>query len=299
MPKFLPFLLLLTACHVSFKPTHKPAEPKADNRVEVLHGEYQSRLAALTQDSVATSGWPDAKDCDATLWAGVFEAAGGEPQIGLAEYSPGEIHRRPQASGECYPKESASTVSNDMLLGYLWGRWTEINLDALQRLAEYGEKNNWTMGKGDAARTVFRPNGYGLLGRMIYALSAGKDDHSYRKIPPLFLPVAEDYEKHLMVEGILLNSAVNEYLRKHQLDGALGFLDVSSQDLDRLKELSDSDPGDALFAAAYGTYTGDFDHALDLLLDDQSETPSYVRGGEAYPTVWWLRAAKLVLDRYP
>ncbi len=108
-----------------------------------------------------------------------------------------------------------------------------------------------------------------------------------------------DYEKHLLVEGIELNGAVNEALRKSGLAlGAITLLDVNDQQLARLKELSESEPTDALVQAVYGVYTGDFSASLKLLLDDGTPSPTYVRGNANYPAVHWLRAAKVVLDRY-
>ncbi len=109
----------------------------------------------------------------------------------------------------------------------------------------------------------------------------------------------EDYEKHLLVEGIELNGSVNEAARKSGLEPAsFTVMDVNDQQLARLKELSESEPTDALVHAVYGVYTGDFSRALGLLLDDATPAPSYVRGDANYPAVHWLRAAKVVLDRY-
>ncbi len=291
---FLLALALVGGCSV-FKPRHEPAAPKADPGIVLLRQKYAVTFEALLKASDPASHWPSVTDCDGTLWSGLSLAVGEPVNLALAEYAPGEIHRRPT---ECYPAESASTVSNDMLLGYLWGMWEKGDLDALQRLADYGEKNHWTMGKGDVSATVFRPNGSGLLGRAIYALSDGKDDRSYRQVPPLFTPVTADYEKHLMAEAITLNGSVNEMLRSKNLGGGLGLLDVSSQDLLRLKELENSDGTDALFGAALATYTGDYAKTIGLLLSDAAP-PSYVRGSDTYRLVYWLKAAKLVLDRYP
>ncbi len=250
--KFLVLTLLLAGCGWFGKNKNEPAETTttpvpAD--VTALHQKFLDKRTALVAASDQETGWPSVADCDGTLWAGIARTFT-PVKLELAEYSPGSIHRRPEKSGECYPTESGSTVSNDMLLGYSLGMWAAKDLPALQRLADYGEQHNWTMGDGDTARTVFRPNGYSLVGRMVFVLSGGTDARSYRSIPPLYLPVLADYEKHLLVEGIELNGAVNEALRKSGLAlGAITLLDVNDQQLARLKELSESEPTDALVQA--------------------------------------------------
>ncbi len=293
-------LFLLVGCSF-FEPKVSPSE-SSDSRLADLQTFYETKLVELKDASDVATGWPSVTDCDATLWTGMAMAAGALPDLSLAEYKPGEIHRRPAASGECFDGVHGSTVSNDMITGYLAGMWASKNLDALRRLADFGKARNWSMGDGDPTRTILRPNGIGLLGRMIFALSAGADDRGFRQVPPVFLPVAEDYEKHLLVEGITLNGEVNESLKAQGLPGAAGLLDVSSHDFDRLKELSESETSDVLVQAAFAVYSGSYSGVLDGLLATDTGIPSYVRGttdadSRIYATVHWLRAARLVLDR--
>jgi hypothetical protein len=274
----------LSSCGVFER--HKEKSPNADTRLTALQGEYVSRKAAYEEITLGTGGWPSVNDCDATLWAGEACSAGLQVRIQDAEYSPGEIHRRPAPS--CFlngqPNGSASTVSNDMLLGYLSCLWQQQDLHALQRLADYGEAHNWVMGEpADSDRVYLKPNQQGILGRSLGALG---DSRSYANIPPAYFPVKADYEKHLQVLGILLNGEIDSNFH----------LDVRGDMLDRLKDLAD-DKDDALMQAAYGRYTGDQSRALDLLLGD-TPIPSYVRGEDNYKLVWWLKAASVVLEGY-
>lgn len=69
-----------------------------------------------------------------------------------------------------------------------------------------------------ATRVVLRPNGIGIVGRALYALTDGRDDRSYRKWISLY-GGGEGYEQHVQTVGILTDGLVAEAARK-------GFLDV-------------------------------------------------------------------------
>lgn len=256
-------------------------KPSSDARIEDLRIEYENRLDEYNKLTAPEGGWPSTKDCDATLWAGEVCSAGASVDIFLAEYEPGQIHRRPPPS--CFENGatngSASTVSNDMILGYLWCLWYLKDVDALKRLADYGEANNWIMGEPQSSDRVYlKPNQIGLLGRMLTSLGVEKD---YASVPAAYFSVEKDYEKHLQVLGILLNGEV---------DGS-----INDSMISLLKELSRKSD-DALMHAAYGRYTGNASVALDLLLSD-TPTPSYVRGHDNYKLVHWLKAASVVLNK--
>lgn len=269
--------LLLGGCG-SFK---KHSEKDSTNALQAsLETQYTDDLKALKEASDQETGWPSVTDCDGLLWAGLSLAGGGPARIELADDGGGHLERRP--GKPCYTEKdgdlgSKSSISQDMVTGYLWGAWRSGNLPALQRLASYGEAHSWNLGEGDPARTILRPNGIGLLGRAIFALSKGSDDRSYRHTPSLYLPVQEDYERHLEALGIALNGEVTggEGLR----------LDISGGELDRLKDLVQVEPQNPLFQAVLGTYTGDMGPAIELLLADSTPIPTYVRG-DNIPAYW-------------
>lgn len=213
------FLIFVVACSGKL---HE-AKSSSDPRTLQLEGRVKAKKSAPLLDS--ETGWPSVVDCDATLWAGLARMSSLEVvRLELAVAYNGRVQRRP---GEpCWNEQdgdvgSKSECSNDMILGYMGGMWRAGNLAALQKLADYGEKNKWVMCEPFpemASRVVLKTNQIGLLGRMIYALSNGRDDRVYRRLFAKYVAVVEDYEKHIQALGILLQGEVDEYLRLNSLD---------------------------------------------------------------------------------
>lgn len=277
------FILTLGLSSCGLFEKHK--EKKSQDDLRLLTKAYLEKRAEYENATKDLGGWPDRDDCDATLWAGEVCSAGIAVQISDAEYpSPGQLQRRPQPS--CYAdgvsNGSSSSVSNDMILGYLSCLWKTQDLHALQHLADYGEAHNWQMGEPQSSDRVYlKPNQEGLLGRALKALG---DSRSYAELPAVYFPVKADYEKHLQVLGILLNG---------QIDGS-----INDSMFQLLKDLAD-DQNDALIQATYGKYSGDESKAIGLLLDENYAPPSYVRGADNYKMVHWLKAASLVVGEVP
>lgn len=284
------FVLTLAAC-VSHKEQSSPASQR-----ELLEQKKFTTSAELAKVADTETGWPSKTDCDGTLWAGIACAAGEPVKIELAEYSPGEIHRRPapacwnSAQGDVGSK---STISNDGLLGYMWCAWAKKDLSAFQRLADRAETHDWVMGAPieQVGDVIMRPNQIGILGRAIYRLSDRNDDRYYRRTGRLYMPVEQDYERHLQALGIALQGEVTE--------GDLDLVDVDGLMLDRLKELVEAEPENPLYHAVLGVYTGDMAKAVELLLRDDSLVPTYIRGDNpvAFLHTEWLFAASLALKR--
>jgi hypothetical protein len=254
-------------------------------------------LAELDAD-----GLSNRTDCDLALWAGISAYAGAPVDLSVFEYAPGVIHRRPEQA--CWTKEEGdvgakSTVSNDMLTGYILGAFAQHDLEALIRLADYGEAHSatlpipgWIMGEPypeRADRVVLRPNGAGAVSRGIYALSAGAVERDYRITPPLFGFPSKDFEYHIQTLGILTEALIAEF------NGA-ALLEVTELQYRVLQSFAKDQPSDALIQAAFGRYTGDMQKAAVLLLDPNYQSPSYVRGHESYHAIHWLSAAKTALS---
>jgi hypothetical protein len=276
---------VVVSCNAGKRHEPKPASPSQDWRVGALLARELDVTNELAAASDPDTGWPSAVDCDALLWAGLAAAAGMPVNLAAAEYSPGEMHRRPRPA--CWTPDggdqgSKSSVSRDMLSGYLWGVWGRGDLGAAQRLAAYGEAHAWVMGGGDPGRIGMGTNLKGLLARIIERLGGAASEH--RLLPTAYLPGAKDYEQHLAVLGLLLEGEVRGGL----YDGELNVL----------RAITEGAADDALFQAARGSYDGDMGRALDLLLDEAYVLPGYVRGAPAYGYVHWLFAADIVLRRY-
>lgn len=253
------------------------------------------------------NGWPAPEDCDGLLWAGLTAALGLPVKLTLAEDQPGHWQRNPKKppcwSLEAGDQGARATTSPDMMTGLLWAAWRTQDMGLLQRLAGWGETHEerlagilfgWIMGEpypAEASRVVIRQNQYGLVGRMLYILSNGADDRSYRHEGTAYVQAPKDYERHIQTLGILLQGEANDGYRQY------GVVSIAEHELAVLKANAADHPGDALFQAAYGVYTGDFEQANALLLSDSYQYPSYVRGEPQRPLelVHWLFAAHIVL----
>lgn len=290
--RLLAVALLLVGCNPFAR--HHEASGVLSDDLASLRTRYIEIKASYLDLADQPTGWLAVSDCDALLFNGLAAAVGLPVKLDLAEKEPGKLYRRPGA--DCYASgESSSTVSRDMITGALWGYWRTKNLAAAQRLANYGQSHDWIMGEpfpAAASRVVMSINDYGTLGRLIVALSNSKDQRDYFHVPMVYLPVAEDYEKHIQALSILLDGEITG-------SSALA-LDIDTLMLDRLTALAGDSPKDALFQAALGVYNADFGPAIALLLDDAYVYPTYVRGGSdaatsAYQIVHKLFAMNIVL----
>lgn len=314
----LRLLCALTLC-VAFlacgRLSEKPKDPTTpgQDQVDALQAEHDVRLAAYNADTTSQAGYPSLTDCDTVVFAGEACAGGAAVAIDQVEYSPGEVHRRPKKpAGACWldgdtdeSNHGADTTnSRDTLTGYMACLWARQDLPALTRLAAYGEKNAFVMGRPlNDGRTVLGVNLTGLLGRMIYALSGGADDRGYALAFEAYPPAITDSGEHLLAVGITLQGAVAADIRDRGLPldvSAIALTDISPGMKSRLEELVRAYPTDYLFQSALGVYTGEFAEAVRLLLDPATPVPSYVRGAspEMFERARWLYAARLVLNHF-
>lgn len=287
------YLLLCVITFFNCGKKVKESEPQNNARVGELRGKYEENLKIAQNTWNKETGWPDVSDCDATLWAGLGKASGASfTQLELARQSDGKIHRRP--NNPCFKDGvdlgAKSTISKDMLLGYVYGIWRSGNKEALDGLFEYGKSHNWIMGEpaSDVGRVLLTPNGIATLCRAMR--SFGGSDKTECHLPVSFASGNEDYQEHLAVLGILLWGEVS---------GELGLTDqIPKGGLETLTDIAYKHANDALFQAAYAQYTdGNYTRSVDLLLGDYSY-PTYVRGSENYKLVHWLFAANLILRNF-
>lgn len=286
--RYLFLAIFLTACSHG-KHDEQPVRSKTGQ----LEDKFLNEKLALKL-SPEKDLYPHPQDCDYTLWAGEAAAAGTDVALASMEYAPGEIHRRPKAEGECYPKGAVSKVSNDMLTGYMAGAWERKDLKALQRLADYGEAHHWFMGdpEDQVGDVVLKEPLIGLLGRMLHKLSSGADARPYRTLMPVYTHVSDDYAQHVQAAQILYQGEVGGLPLKLAIDDEM---------LKRLKESASEHPDNYFFASALAVYDGSYDHAIDMLLRADPGVPSYVRGERAdvYQRVHWLFATWQVLKHEP
>lgn len=286
--KYITLLLLLTSC--ATKGIIAPP-PIPSTSVEALRVAYEAKKIEAQKVFDKETGWPSATDCDGLLWAGLAKAAGvATVRLEQAEFEPGHVYRRPKLP--CWNTsgihEAESTVSRDMVLGYLWGLWRSDDGDALKRLREYGESHDWVMGEPFPERlsdVLMNGNLIGLIGRMSCKMDKGCP--WYKITGAVHSQETKDYVRHLSVLFALLNQEVGP------------LLGATTDDKKEIDWLYEQDPNDALMSAAYHMYEdGDFSESMRLLLSDSYSYPSYVRGSDSYPLVHWLFTAKLVLNNF-
>lgn len=272
----------------------KKEDPKALplRLAKELKDAYEKKTNEAKETFDKETGWPSALDCDGTLWAGLAASALGDSvRLDFAEIEDGRIGRRPKTKPSCYPNESKSTVSRDMVLGFLYGAYRSHDDQMFRKFHEKSRSTNWVIGDPwpeRAGEVLLNGNLVGLMGRMACKFDQGCPNYS--KIPPMNSKSETDYVQHLTALFILLNGEVDE--------GMIVTTAIPKADKELIKWQLDMHPSDALFNAAYHLYEdGKFDDAANLLLDPNYIYPSYVRGHENYKLVHWLFTAKLILDR--
>lgn len=303
----LTLALLATACGAD--KSKQPAEPSSV--FDELRAEYQKGLEAYEAESSSRMYWPSVTDCDSLLWSGLAAYAGAPVDLSLAEYYPGEWHRRPAPS--CWTKAdgdvgSKSTISKDMLQGLLLAIWETRDVQTALRLAKFGEDNQWRMGEPYpemASRVVMSGNLKGQLGRIIYKLTDGRDRRSYRNTAPLYGPVFKDYERHIQAIGIYLYGELDDLVSRE-----MRFRETQAQLIiagDRQSMATDiaptmytvlqlshkADPDDAFIGAIYQLYKGDLEKPARQLLDPGYKCPTYVRAKQKEDTTLYCQVHKL------
>ena len=196
------------------------------------------------------TGFISTEYCDSLLFSALNAVARNERiDIEDAQGEPGQWFRRP--SKDCFPENSKSTISRDMLLGVILYAVHFSEPDILDDLWEYGEANNWVMGEGVIDRTLFSPTMIALLAEARYKLS-GVD------VAARFLAQTYDttpgYRSHLSILKMVI---------KAKLDG------LSTWDKRNLRILKEKNPTNPLIQAMYARHIGgDYTAALVHLLKD-------------------------------
>jgi len=208
----------------------------------------------MAKNKAGPKGHIHPRDCDSLLWTGLYSSIKGtEVSIEDYEISPGVWLRRPVAEGNCYPVESGSEISRDMILGLMWSMNERKQIDQVNNLIRYGEKHDWIMGDGDPFRTVLSPD----MGATIYKILGNLTDIKYSQadVPMVPLSSLRDYEAHLGVLHTLLRGKVYGYVT----DAQLFFL----------KDQAARNPHNTLMQIAFAMYTsGDYAAAASQLLDE-------------------------------
>ena len=204
----IPWSWLYRACLQKHYPV--TTGPCAERQALDLKVAKYKALAFYTQDP--NSGFIMSEHGDSLLFSGLAGCGGITVHLTAARDEDGAWHRQPLALPQ---EDAASSISRDQLLGVLWYVWRYRRLDIAQDLWDYGVKNHWVMGTGDAARTMLEPGLQGTLALLIEALGG----HSYfaTTMPQLWNKGCIGYEAHLQVLHILLRGEIMGYIDSSQL----------------------------------------------------------------------------------
>jgi hypothetical protein len=241
-------LLTLVACQ-----KHKPKAPSfSEQRTEV-----QDKFALYTalQPSVEDSnGWILTAECDALLFTSLNSVSGRKPNLLVARADNGQWFRRPLTYTPCYPKNSGSSISRDMLLGLMYATYRSRNLGIATDLFDYGESRGWVMGQGEITRTGFTPGLQATLAEIIFRIS-GQDKIFYRGLPQIWTTGLTDYQLHLNLLHVALRGEL------------FGFISEPMKDV--IADAASREPNNALAAVLHAKYiSGDLTHTAGLLLNE-------------------------------
>jgi hypothetical protein len=189
--------------------------------------------------------------CDSLLFTALL-AATAKPEIDVLAARDGEgaWHRRPDAP--CFPENSRSEISRDMITGVMFWALFQNRADVLEDLRAYGKAHNWTMGLGDTTRTVMSANIITLIDMSIdflHGRPVAEKDFIFFSLP------AVGYAAHLQTLQILMIGKIKGSISPYLFKAATRNLK--------------NNPRNALYQYTVAKYsTGVFSTAVNTLLDE-------------------------------
>jgi len=234
--KYLLAIMLLVSCK-----KHAQVDPREKNETIASKAELYKSLH---------KGWAHDK-CDSLGFTALCKLSGGcaEANVFDAEGEPGRWYRSPEK--DCLDKgESRSDISKDMFVMLFPYLWNAHDKDAMVRIQAYGRANNWMMGRHDGSldglSSVFMVPGLSLfLGEMISGVRTDQSD----------IPVNSGFAAHLDVIFWITQAMVRG--------------EITTLNYERLRVMTERQPRNALFQAAYHRFKdGDMTKAIAILLDE-------------------------------
>lgn len=243
MVKIIVLAILVSTCG-SFK-KQKPVETLTS--LDLLH-EKARLYRSLSLGQLDAFGWLSPL-CDGLLFNSLAAVAGLPLNVMAAEEAPGRWRRHPDFSN-CRPGfNSKSTISRDMFRGLFIYLLVKKDRDAMVRIREYGEANNWFMGEATDPTTAYGRTWFNPVIRNQLARMIGETESPT-------LAMAEDYEAHLEVLGIFAEYFIQGFLYAYEID--------------ILHNYAETYPDNALFSALYHAFSdGDQSNAVRILLTEK------------------------------
>ena len=224
-------------------------------------------------------GWVHTDKCDAALFNGLIKASGYELDLEKG-IDGGKPYRTPYK--DCYSNElkarkdksfdhkrrSDSTISQDMLVGYLWGFFATGEIDEIEKIRRYSKANTWVIGEGDFSRVAVKPN----MQKTIYLLA----DKTYGGLNSKWFGGEADTDKHVIALHIILRGIVE------------GFIDEDA--LEVIEDFEKSDNRSTLFKFIKNLYTdGNQQDVIDLAIEQYY---AYPKGSRCVRWLWERHSSK-------
>lgn len=226
------------------KPKH-PAVPPPEGEGDQLDADiaWTRETYVAKQPEVADAdGFIDRDRCDSSTFTALLGAAGVRVNLRAALDQDGKPLRRPATLDACYPTWSASDNSKDQLVAWLLNGIVTGDVELLEHVLSYGRAHKWIMGRGPISRTFMPTTLRGQYARAIKALG-GREHERELTFDQLWTPGLDGFEAHLQVISILAYGRT--------------FGGITEVGLQRLREHTERQPRNPLFAAAYWRYSGD------------------------------------------
>ncbi len=172
-----------------------------DAERQAISDKYQTYLTLATEKQMS-HGWLYL-DCDGLLFSSLSAWAGLDSSIDAARQSPGVWWRRPDEN--CYPTESKSEISRDMIVGLVWWLYKHKMADDIRDIF-YVCKQDGFLGAGDKSRTKCTPNTLSTLSVAYKGLTG--QDLGYSHLPVTLTVLRSGYQVHLTALQIAFRKMV-------------------------------------------------------------------------------------------
>ena len=237
-------LILIAACSRT-----KPVESKTPlAEVQAKRDVYLS----LQKSQMDEFGWLSPK-CDGLLFNSLAAYAGQSIDVMKAEKESGLWERHPSFS--CYPEESKSTISKDMMSGLILYLFMSKNFDALERILTRCNDNKVAGGLGCEIGEAIDQETY--WSRVVLPISTINEiEEMLNKRPTPEPQKVVGFTDHL------------ESLKLYR--SALLHKGLTVYEVENLRILKESSPNNAVYSSLYHKYTdGNFSKAISVLMDER------------------------------
>ena len=171
-------------------------------------GELRDKLAlyrVLAQElQHPVHGWIDERNCDGLLYNGLLKFAGLDIDLNAAQDDSGRWHRTPDQG--CYQEgRSRSTISRDMIAGWLFGSTRDMRL----HLYDYARDRNFKIGDGPIDTVFLTPNFMNTL-----AITVGKG----RVMEEVWVDPRKSHQRHVVALNAIYRNLTSNTGLKETID---------------------------------------------------------------------------------